>query len=109
MLPDTAVIQVNASGPDPVVLTNYVNGTITAAVSRAHNIFKVVDLVPMEQAQVPTAPSSPTPSRDIPLGVGVGFALGILLAIALDYLVGSRGVRSELRDLRQYVNQQVQP
>lgn len=107
VLPDTSVIQVNGSGPNPDMLANYVNATVAATVANAHSIYSVVDLRAIEQAHVPRAPSSPVPSRDIPLGVGLGFALGILLALALDYLLGSRGVRSELRALHPYYNQEV--
>lgn len=106
VLPDTSVLLVTASGPNPSTLASYLNATVAAAVSNAHNVYKVVDLQPLEQARVPTTPSSPVPSRDIPLGVGLGFALGILLALALDYLLGSRGVRSELRALHPYYNQE---
>lgn len=107
VLPDTSVIQVTGSGPNPGVLANYINATVAATVANAHNVYKVVDLQPLEQAHVPVNPSSPSPSRDIPLGVGLGFALGILLALALDYLFGSKGVRSELRALHPYYNQEV--
>lgn len=107
VLPDTSVIQVTGSGPNPDTLANYINATVAATVANAHNVYKVVDLRPLEQAHVPVNPSSPVPSRDIPLGVGLGFALGILLALALDYLFGSRGVRSELRALHPYYNQEV--
>ncbi len=107
VLPDTSVIQVSAHGPNPNTLASYVNATVGATVANAHNVYKVVDLQPLEQARVPTTPSSPVPSRDIPLGVGLGFALGVLLALALDYLLGSRGVRSELRALHPYYNQEV--
>ncbi|HEX8220472.1 MAG TPA: hypothetical protein VF914_14845 [Chloroflexia bacterium] len=107
VLPDSSVIAISASGPDPNALAIYVNSTITNTVSKAHDYYSVIDLEPLELANPPTEPSSPVPARDIPLGVALGLALGVLLAIALDYLVGSRGVQSELRALHPYYNQEV--
>ncbi len=107
VLPDSSVIEVSASGPDPWALAQYINATITNTVSKTHQYYSVIDLEPLEMASPPTEPSSPVPARDIPLGVVLGLALGVLLAIALDYLVGSRGVQSELRALHPYYNQEV--
>ncbi len=107
VLPDSSVIAVTASGPDPNALAAYVNATVASTVSKAHQYYSVVDLEPLETANPPTEPTSPVPARDIPLGVALGLALGVLLAIALDYLVGSRGVQSELRALHPYYNQEV--
>ncbi|MDQ5823229.1 MAG: Wzz/FepE/Etk N-terminal domain-containing protein [Chloroflexota bacterium] len=107
VLPDSSVIAVSASGPDPQALALYLNATISNTVSKAHQYYSVIDLEPLEMASPPVEPTSPVPARDIPLGVALGLALGVLLAIALDYLVGSRGVQSELRALHPYYNQEV--
>ncbi|HEX8597892.1 MAG TPA: hypothetical protein VF952_05175 [Chloroflexia bacterium] len=107
VLPDSSVIAVSASGPDPQALALYLNATISNTVSKAHQYYSVIDLEPLEMASPPIEPTSPVPARDIPMGVALGLALGVLLAIALDYLVGSRGVQSELRALHPYYNQEV--
>ncbi len=85
-LPDSSVIEVTGTGHDPVLLTNYVNATVDAGVKYGSGIYRVIDLVPMERASVPAAPTSPVPSRDVPLGAGLGLALGLLLAFATDYM-----------------------
>jgi uncharacterized protein involved in exopolysaccharide biosynthesis len=99
VLPDTHVIEVSGSGPDPNTLATYLNATVTAGMARSQGIFRVIDLERLEPARPPEQPSSPVPSRDIPLGVGLCLLLGILLAFLVDYLRGPRGVSGELRAL----------
>lgn len=94
VLPDTAVIQVSGSGPDPVLLVNYINASLEAAIGSTRDLFRVIDMVTLEPARVPTAPVAPQPSRDIPFGAGIGLALGILLALILDFVRGLRNVRA---------------
>lgn len=90
VLPDTSVISVEGTGPDPTILVNYINATLEATVHDTGDLFRVMDLVPLEQARVPHSPDSPQPSRDIPAGAGLGLGLGIVLALIIDYI---RGVR----------------
>jgi uncharacterized protein involved in exopolysaccharide biosynthesis len=97
VLPDTAVIDVEGTGPDPTVLVNYINATLEATVRDTGDLFRVMDLVPLEQARVPHTPDSPQPSRDIPAGAGLGLGVGIVLALLLDLIRGSRTSRSVAR------------
>lgn len=90
ILPDSLVIEVSGSGPDPGKLVNYINSTVDAAVERGHDIFGVVDLVSLDPARYPTRPTSPQPARDIPLGIALGLLLGVLLALTLDYFRSPR-------------------
>ncbi len=90
VLPDTTVIDVEASGPNPTLLVAYLQATITAAVDNTRDLFRVLDLVPLDQAAVPTTPSAPTPARDTALAAALGAAAGVLLALALDYLRENR-------------------
>ncbi len=95
VLPDTTVIELTAKGRDPQLLTNYVNATVNASVASGLELYRVIELAPIEMAVVPTAPTSPVPSRDIPIGAGLGLALGILLALAIEYLRMPRRVAYE--------------
>ena len=63
------------------MLVNYVNATLEGTVRDTTDLFRVIDLIPLEQARVPHTPDSPQPSRDIPAGAGLGLALGIVLAL----------------------------
>jgi uncharacterized protein involved in exopolysaccharide biosynthesis len=86
VLPDTAVIEVSGSGPDPIFLANYVNATVTATIADSKNLFQVVELVSLEPAHVPEQPSSPQPLRDIPIAALLGLCVGVFLALLMDYL-----------------------
>jgi len=97
VLPDSSVIAVNASGRDPILLTNYVNATVDSAVIHGSQVYRVIELVPLERAAIPKAPSSPVPSRDIPIGAALGLVLGILLAFAIDYMRTPRRQEGEVQ------------
>jgi capsular polysaccharide biosynthesis protein len=59
---------------------------VDATIKNSKDLFRVVDLVPLETVQPPQNKISPVPSRDIPLAVGLGLAAGVLLALALGYI-----------------------
>lgn len=95
VLPDSSVIDVSASGRDPVLLTSYVNATVDSAVKQGSQVYRVIELSPLDLATLPKAPSSPVPARDIPVGAALGLVLGILLAFAIDYIRTPRRQENE--------------
>jgi capsular polysaccharide biosynthesis protein len=95
VLPDSSVIEISATGRDPILLTNYVNATVDSAIKHGSQVYRVIDLLPLELATIPKAPSSPVPTRDIPVGAALGLVLGILLAFAIDYMRTPRRQESE--------------
>jgi uncharacterized protein involved in exopolysaccharide biosynthesis len=94
-LPDTIVIEVSGKGPDPTILRDYLDATVSATVSNTRTLLGVIELQPLEPAAVPDTPTSPRPIRDVSLAVAFGLVLGILLALSLHYL---RTSASERRD-----------
>jgi capsular polysaccharide biosynthesis protein len=86
VLPDTAVIEVTGTGPDPNVLARYLNATLDATINNTHNLFDVIELVTLEPARVPAEPTAPQPVRDLITAVAVGLGTGLLLALLFDYL-----------------------
>jgi|GEM_PF-3135369 len=92
LVPDSTVIALQGSGPNPVMLVNYLNATAAATVDHTRDLFRVLDLEPLDTPPLPDSPSSPSPSRDVPGGAGLGLGLGILLALTLDYLRAPRRV-----------------
>jgi len=86
VLPDTVVIEVSGTGPDPDMLTRYLNATVDATIQQGNTLFGVVELQTLESAKVPPTPVSPKPLRDITLGLVLGLLLGCLLAWSYGYL-----------------------
>lgn len=97
ILPDSSVVQVNGTGPDPTILVNYVNASLEATVNDTRELFRVMELVPLESAKLPEDPISPQPARDIPLGAAIGLGLGIVLALGIDYLRGMSAAGRQAR------------
>lgn len=96
LVPDSTVIAIQGSGPNPVMLVNYLNATTAATVDNTRDLFRVLDLEPLDTPPLPDTPSSPSPSRDVPGGAGLGLGLGILLALTFDYLRAPRRVVAPL-------------
>jgi capsular polysaccharide biosynthesis protein len=90
VLPDTTVIAVTGKGHDPKLLADYINATVDAAVANSTDMFQVLELHSLQSAAVPVSPTSPNPSRDIPVGALLGLGLGVMLALALEYLRNPR-------------------
>jgi capsular polysaccharide biosynthesis protein len=90
VLPDTTVIAVSGKGHDPKLLADYINATVDAAVANSTDMFQVLEMHSLQSAAVPIIPASPNPSRDIPLGGLLGLGLGVMLALALEYLRNPR-------------------
>lgn len=90
VLPDSSVLEISGSGPDPTILTDYLNTTVSLTISSTKELFRVVELQLLEPAVIPTLPSSPQPARDVPFGAGLGLGMGLLLAFTLDYLRAPR-------------------
>jgi capsular polysaccharide biosynthesis protein len=90
VLPDTTVIEVSGKGPDPKLLATYIDATVDAAEANSTDMFQVLELHSLQKAAVPLAPSSPIPSRDIPIGAALGVFLGVMLALAIEYLRNPR-------------------
>lgn len=86
VFPETNVIDLTVSGPDPevvVALTNKIGQTGSAYVDKLYPIYNMGLLDP---ATVPTAPIYPKPLRDAGVALAVGLALGIALALLRELL-----------------------
>ncbi|MDQ2805594.1 MAG: hypothetical protein M3Z04_01545 [Chloroflexota bacterium] len=90
LVPDSMVIAIQGSGPNPVMLVNYLNATTAATVDNTRDLFRVLNLEPLDTPPLPESPVSPSPSRDVSGGAGLGLGVGILLALAFDYLRAPR-------------------
>jgi uncharacterized protein involved in exopolysaccharide biosynthesis len=86
VLPDTVVIELSGTGPDPAMLARYLDATVNATVKQTNSLFGVMELQPLEAAKVPPTPTSPRPVRDLTLGLVLGLLVGSLLAWTFAYM-----------------------
>lgn len=87
LLPQTSVIQLTVTGPDPQVAALLANALVEQGnIVFAQTQSTVYTIEFLDAAAVPTTPISPTPVRDTPVAGIVGFALGLGLVFAHDFL-----------------------
>ncbi|MCB0036065.1 MAG: hypothetical protein KDE51_18670 [Anaerolineales bacterium] len=100
LLPQTSVIQLTVTGPDPQVASLLANALVEQGnIVFAQTQSTVYTIEFLDAAAVPTTPISPTPARDAPVAGIVGLALGLGLVFAHDFLfrvvAASRASREE--------------
>lgn len=81
VLPETSVIRVMVTGPDPAVAAELANQIGTDAVSFIHSIYEVYILTGLDIATPTTEPLGLTPLVAGLLASAAGLALGLLLAL----------------------------
>jgi capsular polysaccharide biosynthesis protein len=79
-------IRLTCSGPDPTVAATYLNEVAGGAALVTQRIYRLISVQVLEPARAPAPVSHPSPARDVPLAMGLGLVLGVLLAALLDYL-----------------------
>ena len=87
VLPQTSVIDLYVTGPDPDIARILANGLAEQGIlifQQHHgNLYRMEFLDP---AGTPSSPISPTPSRDAPLAAFLGLAFGVALLLAYEQL-----------------------
>lgn len=84
--PDTVLIRVNARGSSPRAATDLANAWIEGLAQEVKKIEggdNGLQVVPQESAVLPSAPSSPSPQRDLPLALVLGLLLGFGIAVVM--------------------------
>lgn len=80
VLPESNVLVLSVSGPDPEVAASLVNTIGQLSIDYFSQLYQVYDVQLLDPAVTPTVPYSPTPVRDAgiagALGVAIGFGLG---------------------------------
>ena len=81
--PETVLIRVTASGPTPQEATDLANAWVGALANEVKGIEGKGGLKVMAQdsAVLPTAPTSPNPTRDLPLALALGLLAGFAIAV----------------------------
>jgi diguanylate cyclase (GGDEF)-like protein len=89
VLPNSSVIELNVTGPNPEVAAEFANSIGNQAIlfTSLLNDYYRVDF--LDEALPPIVPESPQPIRDSILAFGIGLLLGGVLAIVRDQLMTS--------------------
>jgi diguanylate cyclase (GGDEF)-like protein len=92
---DSNILELSVSGPDPEMVAVLTNNIGQNAIIYIKGTYQVFDMTFLDQAIVPQKHVSPQPLRDGGIAAGIGFLVGILLA------VGSETIRVPLELLRE--------
>ncbi len=86
VLPDSNILEVAVTGPDPVVAARLANAIGQRGIEYVKGLYQAYALDTLDSAAVPTSPISPQPVRDAGLAVALGVILGAALAILREQL-----------------------
>jgi len=81
VLPDTSILELSVTGPDPVIATNLANSIGIETINFTERINQAYDLNFLDTAVIPDDPISPQPLRDLALALALGLVGGAILAI----------------------------
>ena len=86
VLPDSNVLEIYVTGPDPEVVAQWANGVARTGINYMKDLYQVYDINILDVAIVPEEPISPKPVRDVSLAGMLGLLVGAILAILRDQL-----------------------
>ncbi len=86
ILPDSNVMEIYVTGPDPEVTAQWANGVARTGIDYMKTLYQVYEVNILDAAVVPLEPISPKPLRDVSLGAMLGLLVGVILAILRDQL-----------------------
>ena len=86
ILPDSNVMEIYVTGPDPDVVAQWANGVARTGIDYMKTLYQVYEVNILDAAVVPLEPISPKPLRDVSLGAVLGLLIGAILAILRDQL-----------------------
>jgi diguanylate cyclase (GGDEF)-like protein len=95
VLPESSVLELDVSGPDPKITADLTNAIGAEAIKFSRGFNQVYDLNFLDTAVAPEEPFSPQPLRDAGLALLLGAAAGALLVIL------SEQIRIPLESYRQ--------
>jgi capsular polysaccharide biosynthesis protein len=80
VLPETNVVQLSTTGPDPQYAMAITNAIGEKAITYIAGLSQIYELTILDPATASSRPISPKPMEDISLTVGVGLIIGLVLA-----------------------------
>lgn len=81
VLPESSVLALSVSGPDPQLATSLANAIGQETISFTRSLNQAYDLNVLDTAAMPEIPFSPQPVRDSIVGFVLGIAAGVILAV----------------------------
>ncbi len=86
VLPDSNVLELTVSGPDPTLAAALANGIGLQGITFIQDYYPVYDLDFLDKASVPSSPIEPTPKRSAAVSLMMGLAMGGVIAVLREYL-----------------------
>jgi capsular polysaccharide biosynthesis protein len=86
VVPNTNIIRVTGSGPDPRVAASLANAIAAIAAQQSQALYRVYSLRFMSHAQPSTAPVQPDRKRNYIVGFGLALFFGLAAALAAERL-----------------------
>jgi capsular polysaccharide biosynthesis protein len=81
VLPETSVIHLSVTGPDPVMIQQLATAIGAEAVTYVRDLYDIYEINLLDVAKVPPLPFSPNLVRSIILAAVLGLMVGLLLAL----------------------------
>lgn len=95
VIPDSSVIDLTVTGPNPVVAAQLANAVGEQAIIYIQDLYQAYNINVLNSATAPALPFSPTPARDAGVALFLGLIVGILLAIGSEMLSSNLPFGSE--------------
>lgn len=86
VLPDTTILELNVTGPDPAVVAQLANAVGYRTIEFTRNMNQIFDLNFLDTALPPESSFSPKPARDAGLALVLGVLGGMVLAVINDQI-----------------------
>src|SRR5262245_27923476 len=86
VLPETSIVMITITGPDPVMVEQFANAITEQTLAQVGKLYEVYDLTLLDPPSLPTTPSSPNRQLNLVLGVVLGVGFGLLSAFLAEYL-----------------------
>lgn len=86
VVPSTNIIRIAVEGPDPERASLLANALTRVTETEARAMYRIFGMRTLEEATPRSAPIRPTPGRNYTVAAILGLFLGVLAALALEYL-----------------------
>lgn len=88
VVPNTNVIRISVSGPDPRLAAKIANAAASFTARQAEALYRIYALRTLSEATPPENATYPDPSRNLTIGLALGLFIGIAAALTLERFRG---------------------